>query len=247
MTRSILLLALLLTCGLGYSQKHNDVKAIAAEAQKKMQSENYEDAIDDYLQLLSTDPKNETYNYDIGVCYLNSNVNKAKAVPYLEIVTRKDKYNPNADFLLGRAYQYANRFDDAIDMFKKFKNNGAGSEENLKMVPQEIQYCINAKEIVRFPVNVTYQSMGKASINSQFADYYPFVTEDEAFMVFNSKRPVTKEAEKLPNGQYANSIYISKVVNGQYTTAEVIGEPICKGNSGEEVIGMNAKGTILIF
>lgn len=247
MTRTKLILPLLLACALGYSQKHNDTKAIASEAQKKMQAENYEDAIDDYLQLLSSDPKNELYNYDIGVCYLNSNVNKAKAVPYLEIVTRKEKYNPNADFLLGRAYQYANRFDDAIEVFKKFKNNAGGSEENLKIVTQEIQYCINAKEIVKFPVNVTFQTMGKNIINSQFSDYYPFVTEDEAFMVFNSKRPVTKDAEKLPNGQYANSIYISRVTNGQYGPAEVIGEPICKGNSGEEVIGMNAKGNILLI
>jgi len=237
---------LLFISALAYSQK-SEIKGLVAEADSKMQTENYEDAIDDYLQLLASDPKNELYNYNVGVCYLNSNINKAKAVPYLEIVTRREKYNPNADFLLGRAYQYANRFDDALEQFKKFKNAGAGSEQNLQMVNQEMQYCLNAREIVKFPVNVLFQSIGKNIINSRFPDYCPFVTEEEAYMVFNSKRPLAKDAQKLPNGQYPNSIFISKVVNGQYMPADVIGEPICKGNTGEEVIGMNAKGDILLI
>ena len=52
---------------------------------------------------------------------------------------------------------------------------------------------------------------------------------------------------KLQNGQYANSIYISKVVNGQYLESQLIGKPICEGNTGEEVIGMNATGDILVI
>src|SRR4051812_3057392 len=86
-----------------------EMKVISADAEKKFAAGNYEDALDDYIQLLDGDPKNELYNYNVGVCYLNTNINKAKAVPYLEIVTHKEKHNPNADFLLGRAYQYANR------------------------------------------------------------------------------------------------------------------------------------------
>ena len=178
---------------------------------------------------------------------MNTNINKAKAIPYLEIVSRKEKHNPNADFLLGRAYQYANRFDEALASFQKFKYLGKGSENNLKSVEQEIQNCINAKEIIKFPINVSFLSLGKNIINSEFADYYPFIPENEAYIVFNSKRPASKTAQKLDNGLYANSIYISKVINGEFTPAEVLGEPICKGNSGEEVIGMNSKGDILLI
>jgi tetratricopeptide (TPR) repeat protein len=50
---------------------------------------NYEDALTDYLQLLNEDPRNESYNYNVGVCYLNNSMNKRKAVPYLEIVLVK--------------------------------------------------------------------------------------------------------------------------------------------------------------
>src|SRR6266566_1832095 len=89
----------------GFGQ-NGDVKKQELEAETKMKAEDYEEALDDYQQLLTSDPKNETYNYNTGVCYLNTNINKAKAVPYLEIVTHKEKHNANADYLLGRAYQY---------------------------------------------------------------------------------------------------------------------------------------------
>lgn len=221
-------------------------KALIASADAKFIAENYEEALEDYLTLLSSDPKNELFNYNAGVCYLNSNINKSKAVTYLEIVVRTEKHNPNADFLLGRAYQYANRYEDAIASFNKFKELAKGNYENLKTVEQEIQYCLNAKELIKFPVDVVFQSLGK-NINSEFSDYYPFVTENEAYMVFNSKRPVKKDALKLDNGQYLNSIFISKVVNGSYMEAGVIGLPICDGNSGEEVIGMSNKGDVLLL
>ena len=226
--------------------QNGDVKKQELEADIKLKAENYEEALEDYLQLLTIDPKNELYNYNAGVCYLNTNINKAKAVPYLELVIRKEKHNPNADFLLGRAYQYANRYEDAISSFNKFKELAKGNYENLANVEKEIQYSINAKELIKFPVNVIFQSLG-TSVNSPFADYYPFVTESESYIVFNSKRPVKKDALKMDNGQYKNSIFISKVENGVYTEAKLIGEPVCEGNSGEEVIGMNAEGDILLI
>lgn len=202
-----------------------EFKALMTDAESKLKIENYEDALDDYLQLVKLDPKNETVNYNTAVCYLNTNTNKSKAVPYLEIVVRNEKHNPNADFLLGRAYQFANRFDDAIASFEKFKKNAKGKEENLVTVEQEIQHCINAKELVKFPINVVFQNLGK-NINSEFADYYPFVTENEAYLIYNSKRPKNKDIPKLANGQYLNSIQLSKVMNGQYMESDVVGAPI---------------------
>ncbi len=246
MKRSIFILFIILS-SLSHAQNKVNLKFIMTDAEKKFQAGDYEDALEEYLQLLSTQPKNELYNYNAGVCYLNTNINKAKAVPYLEIVTRNEKHNPNADFLLGRAYQYANRFDEAILSFEKFKASKKGTDDNLRACYREIQHCLNAKEIIKFPVNVTFQSLGKKVINSPFADYYPFVPENEAYVVFNSKRPVGKDALKQENGQYANSIYISKVVNGEFMEASVIGDPICNGNTGEEIIGMNAKGDILLI
>lgn len=228
-----------------YAQEDGLTKVTHEVAANKVKAGNYEDALEDYLQLLNEDPRNESYNYNVGVCYLNNNMNKAKAVPYLEIVTRKAKHDPNADYLLGRAYQYANRFDDAIMTFNKFKQVAKGTIFNLVDADLQIQHCINAKELMKFPVDVVFQNLG-AKINSEYSDYYPFVTSNESFIVYNTKRP-EKNAEKLANGNYNNSIYISRVINGEYMKASPIGAPINSGNQGTEVIGLSENGNNILL
>ncbi len=237
-----ILLSLLFIAQFSFAQQ----EVTESEASRKLKNENFEDALSDYLQLLNKDPKNEIYNYNAAVCYLNANGTKAKAIPHLEIVTRKDVYNPEADYLLARAYGYAGRYDDAVKMYENYKiyllNKGKINQD----VNDQIQYCINAKELVKFPVNVTFQSVGK-NINSEYNDYYPFVTANESFMMFNSKRP-EKNAEKMEDGEYKNSILISKVVGGQFGKAVSVGAPLNVGNSGAELIGMSANGeTVLIL
>jgi len=245
MMRKILVIFNLLFVSFAFSQNISE-KKLSEAAKEKMLNENFEEALDDWLQLYQLNPKNIDYQYNIAVCYLNTNINKTKAIPYLENVVKSPNHNPNAEFLLARAYQYANRFSEAIEYFQKFKANSKGSPENLKIADLEIQHCFNARELVKYPVNVIFQNLGK-NINGEYADFYPFVDERETFLVFNSNRPVSKNAEKSSNGQYPNTILISKVVNGEFMEASVIGEPICKGNTGEEIVGMSSNGRILII
>lgn len=216
------------------------------EAEKKMASGNYEEALDDFLGLYTEDPKNDKFAYNVAVCYLNINGNKTKAIPYLEKIARHDKHDPNTEYLLGRAYHYANRFDDAITYLNKFKDNAKGTPENLKDVDHQIQYCHNAKELVKYPADVKFENLG-ASVNSEYNDRYPFIPSDESFVIFNTNRP-EKSAFKEENGEYKNSIYVSEVTEGDYQKAYLIGMPICKGNSGEECIGLSANGkTMLLY
>ncbi|MBP8033607.1 MAG: PD40 domain-containing protein [Bacteroidia bacterium] len=246
MKKRLLLLALTCFSASYYAQEDGLTKVTPEAAANKMKIGNYEDALTDYLQLLNEDPRNESYNYNVGVCYLNNNTNKGKAVPYLEIVSRKEKRDPNTDYLLGRAYQYANRFDDAVAAFKKFKADAKGSVFNLVDADLQIQHCINAKELMKYPVDVMFQNLG-SNVNSEYSDYYPFVTSNESFLIYNTKRP-EKNAEKMENGSYNNSIYISRVVNGEYMKASPIGAPINAGNAGMEVIGLSETGdNILLY
>jgi tetratricopeptide (TPR) repeat protein len=246
MNKHFILLLLSGFTSLCVAQEDGLTKVTPEEAANKMKVGNYEDALTEYLQLLNEDSRNESYNYNVGVCYLNNSMNKSKAVPYLEIVTRKEKHDPNADYLLGRAYQYANRFDDAVLAFKKFKADAKGTVFNLVDADLQIQHCINAKELMKFPVDVMFQNLG-SNINSEYSDYYPFVTSNESFLIYNTKRP-EKNAEKMENGNYNNSIYISRVVNGEYMKASPIGAPINAGNAGMEVIGLSETGdNILLY
>lgn len=215
------------------------------KAEEKLLAGNYEEALADFLALHAKDPQNERYNYNIGVCYLNYNGNKSKAVPYLEKIIHNPRHHADADYLLGRAYQFAMRFDDAITSFTKFVTDGKGKEENLKDAGLQIQYCLNAKERVKFPVNVTFENLGR-NVNSEYEDYYAFVPLDESYIIFNSKRPVTSEAP-LENGDYPNVIMISEVKDGQYQPAKQLAVEFPKGLVAAEVVGLSANGNTMLL
>jgi len=244
------------------AQTGNASKDNPFAADQKFLKGNYEGALDDYLSLLENDTKNDKYIYNIAVCYLNTNINKTKAIPYLEIITQKPKYDPNAIYLLGRAYHFAYRFDDAIKAYTMFKQTGKGNADNLKDVDYEIQFCINAKELMKFPLNVKFENMG-ANINSPYADYYPFVPNDEAFIVFNTRRP-GEGVEVKEDGTFPPAVYIAKATDGSFIKSKNIGSPIirtdgifiksknigspiARTDGEQEVIGLSATGDAMLL
>ncbi len=228
---------------LTYSQTNHNLEATPESAEAKLKTNNFEDALDDYLELIKTDSKNEVYNYNIALCYLNTNANKAKAIPYLEIIMRKNNYNHEADYLLGRAYHYNARYDDAIKMFENYKLSKG--KRDVKEIEKQIQYCINAKEITKYPINVAFQSLGN-NVNSQYNDYYPFVTSNESVLFFNSKQP-SKNNQKFEDGTFQNAIYQSKVTNGQFSKAVKMPAPINLDKKVMEIIGLSASGHVMIL
>lgn len=215
-------------------------------AEQKFMKNNFEAALDDYLSLQEQDPKNEKYSYNIAVCYLNTNINKTKAIPYLEFVIQNPPYDPNALYLLGRAYSYAYRFDDAIANYNKFRRLGKGTAENLQDVDRQIQFCINAKELMKFPLDVTFENLG-ASINSPYADYYPYVPSDESFIIFNSRRPETGDENMKEDGAYTSAIYFSKVENGKFERTKPVKPPVKKSEGEQEVIGLTGAGDVMLI
>lgn len=214
------------------------------EASERFNDGNFIEALADYLDLLQDEPENTKYNYRIGVCYLNTNIDKAKAVPFLEKAIKAEDVDPNAYYLLGRAYHFAYRFNEAIEMYRKFKSMNKGSEENLTDVNKQIEYCYNAIELMKFPLDVSFENLGE-NINSKYKDYYPFVPKNESFIIFNSKRD--DGSEKMMNGTYFSEIYFSQVKNGNFTKARKLDQNINTLNGTEEIVGMSAEGDLLLL
>ena len=79
--------------------------AVAQEITSKIASENFNQgdfntALKNYLELVKQEPENSKYNYRIGVCYLNTNIDKAKAVGYLEKTLQLPEPDANTYYLL---------------------------------------------------------------------------------------------------------------------------------------------------
>lgn len=205
---------------------------------------NFEVALEEYLLLLEEDSTNPTYHYRAAVCYLNSNFDKSKAIPHLQKVMQGGKFDNNAYYLLGRAYHYANKFDDAIRMFVKYNESVGGTAATEQEVNKQIEYCLNAKELMKFPQNVKFENLGP-NINTVYPDYYPFVPTDESFIVFNSRRD--DGSEKLSNGSFDANVFISTVMNGEFQKATQVQKNINTKGGNEEVIGLSAKGDIMLL
>lgn len=237
-----LFLAASLAC---FAQTHDVAESDIKTANERFVTANYDEALTLYLDLLAEDPRNMQYNYRIGVCYLNTNINKSKAVPYLELVTRQPNFEPDAMYLLGRAYHFAFRFDDAILAYNKFKTTGKGSAENLADVDRELQNCYNARELMKYPVNVTFENLG-GTINSPFPDFSPFVPADESFMVYSTKRSDNGNLRQK-DGSYFSTLSISRVNEGGFMKSKNIGAPLSTTDGNAEVAGMSPNGDYMIL
>lgn len=202
---------------------------------------NFEEALEEYLLLQEVDPENIEYNYNLAVCYLNTNIDKSLAIAPLERIIENPKIIADAYYLLGRAYHYGYQFDKAIAMFNKFIASGKGSEANRANVDKQIEYCENARELMKFPKSVTFENLGPG-INSRYADYFPFVPRNEKFVVFNSNREDRKR-EPMTNGAYLPTVYISYEKDGKFQEAVEVPGVSGSNDQKQEIVGLNGDGT----
>lgn len=198
---------------------------------------NYLAAIKSLEKFLKKEPNNPDYNYKMGYCYLNTNIDKSAAIPYLEKANKFGKVTPEMVLDLGRAYQHGLKFDDAIKAFTKYK--GMVGEKEKAEADCYIEQCNLGKEMIKYPLDVTFENLGP-SINSEFPDYYPFVPPDESFFVFTSRRKGGTSVMEY-DGYYSSDIFISHELNGQFDKAKNIGPQINTGLD-EEVVGISVDG-----
>ncbi|MDG2369611.1 MAG: tetratricopeptide repeat protein [Flavobacteriales bacterium] len=213
-------------------------------AERYFLDENFNAALNEYELLIQDDAVNIEYNFNLAICYLNTNGDKSRAIPYLERLVVNPKIVPDAWYLLGRAYHFGYQFDNAIRSYNKFIATGKGNILNRDDAPIQIEYCENAKELMKFPLNVTFENLGK-NINSQFDDYYPFVTSNESYIMYNSNR--NNSSLEKPNGSFYSNVYISEVENGAFQPSKVI-KSFCSNDNSEEIVGLkNIGGKAIVF
>lgn len=229
---------------LSEAQQGNKAFVDPREAEEHFSYENFHAAMKVYKVLLKNEPQNIEYNYKIALCYLLTNINKSLAIPYLEFVTKQKKFNDGAWYYLGQAYHYTNRFDEAIEAYTHFKEKAKGKD--LVDVDRQIEMCYNAKELIKYPLNVTFENLGK-EINSEFPDYYPLVTADESALIFTARRKENVGGQIEADGYYSSDIYISKSNNGAWGKPKNIGTMI-NTSFDEQAVGLSSDGkTMLVY
>lgn len=237
-----------------------DYRKVFAQAEEYLVNENYVKALPLYEELLTQNQNNASWNFKIGLCYLNSPGEYSKSVNYFERAAAVTSNNAKGDnfkedraptvalLYLADAYHRNYRFDDAIEAYRKFKTLIPESNKAyLAELDHKIEICNNAKAITADPVNMMIKNLGP-EINSQYPDYSPVISADESILLFTSRRPENVGGLMDDDGQYFEDIYISYQNEDEtgWTQAKNVGPPI-NTPGHEATIGTSIDGQIVFI
>lgn len=237
MTKNIFILSfLLLSLGAFASEDGSKLPAptpagMVEDGNKLLSKGQFSAAMAVWQKVLEADPNNANANFKMGMCYFNSVDEKPKALSYLKKASASvsDKYdffstsekNAPADalFFLGETYLASNQPDSALLFFFQYEDKFAGNPPIP--VDRQIRNCVNAKNAMKAPRDVTMKNPGK-NINSQFTETNPVLTIDNSVMFFSSRRAPKEGTKQLSNitGKYDEDIYFTrKDASGKWEAA----------------------------
>ena len=177
----IILLSALVAIPTLFAQQEKE-KEIFLEGEYFMLYEEFPDALTYYLQLIDKYPDNANLNYRLGLCYLNIQGKKDKAIPYFEkaINNLTNKYKEgdfreeeapyDTWFYLARAYQVNNEISKAKQTYEKYVNFlDPGDTLNINFVKRQIESCHNADKLKQNKVYFDSYNLGQ-NINDAYAN-----------------------------------------------------------------------------
>ncbi len=205
---------------------------------------NYKCALEEYKILVAKKPKNVEYNYNLGVCYLRADEDKTKAIKYLEFVAQQDKYDSQVLFELANAYHHNKEFDKAIKYFEQF-NEETKYKDSL-YVNQYINYSLNAKEIIKYPLDVKIENLGD-KINTPYKDYLPFIADDESDIYFTTKRRGTYGNIPDYDGEFVSDIFAAKTKLNDSWSRPKSASPLINTDLPEEMVAISRNGMHIIY
>ncbi|HYG53246.1 MAG TPA: hypothetical protein VD905_20240 [Flavobacteriales bacterium] len=211
------------------------------EAEEHYKHNNFLMAIPVYKNLLKLERDHVGYSYKLGLCYLKTNVDKTHAIPYLEKAYKAGKYPHDLPYYLAYAYALDYRFDDALKILEEHKGKASGKDKD--MMAKLAEDCKMAKELIKKPISVSFENLGD-KLNTEYPDYYPFVSADETFIAFNSRRKTSKN--KLEEDGYYNcDIYTSSFNGSEYTSA-VLAQGV-NSATDDQVVGISPTGEVVFI
>lgn len=151
--------------------------------------ENYRQAKTIYERLVATEPNDVDYSFKLAECYLNTYIDKKKAIPLLEYVANSNSKSIPRDVLfeLGKAYHYGGYYDKAIETYEKYRVARKGTPDPKLKLDRWVEWSHTAKEMTDKPVQVEFLNLGK-TINSPTADYKPVIGANDSVVYFSSCR-----------------------------------------------------------
>lgn len=204
---------------------------------------NYPLAVTYYLKANAFNPNSGDLNYKIGLCYVQ--FDKYQMKTYFEKAYQlKPTVSQDILYYLGWCYHLESNWTKAIEYYNMFAGKATAPEmQPLKTEAfKKIQECKNGQMLEGKKARVWIDNVGK-EINTDYPDYAPVISTDEAIMIFTTRRPDTEEM--APIGGYFEDLYISRRVDGVWTKAVPIGKPVNVKGQHDATIGLSPDGHTL--
>ncbi|MCW3804948.1 tetratricopeptide repeat protein [Plebeiibacterium marinum] len=198
----------------------------------------YDRAIKAYKRELRKKNNDSQILYKIVDSYLNSNLNRAEALPFVKQLVEKDR-SPETVYLHAKVLFYAYKFPEAISEFEWVKMHVTHEDELYRQSGIYIQWILNANAYMVSPVDVTFINLGK-SINTNKSELNPFVSVNDDNLVYSSnKRYLSKIGANCYNVCKSNRL------KNTWQKAKTLNYYV---NSGyDEIVGGYAKDADRLF
>ncbi len=196
-----------------------------SEANKLTEEKEFEQALNIWLELATTNPTNGNVNFRTGEAYLNNYKLRTAALPYLQkaidigVNSKYDPFSPlekqspvEVWYYLAQAYHLAENLDMAESAYRNFIKE---TEPKHRLYPRAqlgINQINNARKLMAVPVEFEIKNMGPV-INTQYAEYSPVISVDENAIFFTSTRLRSDSSnfsvKDKNTGDYFEDIYVS--------------------------------------
>ena len=212
-----------------HAQDWNEIYYLEGEAQYLLEEKEYEKAIDIYRRMIREVPEHSFAKYKIGQLYLLTDDQKSRAIEYLEEASQNIALDFNEKSLrevrtpvdvllyLGKAYQIANRIDEAIVTYNKLKDLIKADNELYLVVVQRLKTCENAKIAMNNPLRVSKKNLGKP-VNNDDPNFGAVVSGDGNTIIFTSytRNYLDNYYSVRKNGVWGTPKRISEKLSSKY-------------------------------
>ena len=193
----LLVAFLLLIDGTSHGQNWNMIYSDELEAEEYMLDHQYQRAAKKYMDAKRQFPESYNLSFKIGYTYLLSDDMKHHALEFLEEAAQHASvdYDPQsiqetlapieALYFLGKAYQIAKRFDDAIKAFEKFLTMVEPDHDFRALAEQQIASSKRAPALMKAGIAVETINLG-ANINDDLPNFNAVISGDGQTLAFTT-------------------------------------------------------------
>jgi len=198
-------------------------------------------AMEAFKEAVALEPDFAHANFQLGVTYYAMH-KFDEALPHFEKATSQAKDLPMLDFYLGESYFYNEEYAKAVPAYEAYLDKGRGLKVYLETAAMRHRKASYATVAMQKEVKFTPVNLG-SGINSEEDEYFPYLTADDGFLLFTSRRSSsTGGYSRYLKGYPEDFFTSSRKEGGKWEKAKNLGAPVnTPDNEGASCISQDGR------